>query len=538
MADISYTNNYSPKSRTDVWFSTWRDGQTVYVKATVSVTLLYSDGYFNYKGEINFNMWGSGANASANIKSYDDKWSVGSPRTRTRECTMSFSSTASSFEIGCNVTVPSGHNSIAMPDQYKWVGAPSFNPPTAPTWCNINPNPCNIDDHPVITWGGASAGSMGKIYYDVELRSTLPSGGWTNWLRISNSQESTSYNEITLRNMNVYGQTPYLGVKYQYQIRSIDSISSASGWIQSPELSVYFNNPTAPTSYTLSSTSIKKDGEVNISWYGASGGNGSISAYELQYRIYNKNTSQWSSWILGYKGSNTNYTFKVPTFYSVHNGTYYIQAAVNKSLVFSVKNASKDNGADIILYTNENHDNQKFNIRYLGNGFYQILNVNSNKSLDVSNSGQTNGTKVLQWEYKGSTNQLWIIRKNSDDTFTILSQVNNLAMDINWDTRNIQMWEDNGDSNKKFNLAPLTNVGSSTVLNNGDLIQFRIRTQNSWGQYSPNYLNTNSVSIRGNQMWININNSWVEGDVYFKTNNSWPEATPYIKVSNEWKEST
>lgn len=538
MADISYQNNYSPTSRTEVWFSTWRDGLTVYIKATVSVTLLYSNGYFNYDGEINFNMWAMGSSASANIKSYSDRWSVGTPRTRTRECTISFSSTASSFEVGCNVTVPSGHNAIAMPDQYKWINAPTFNPPTAPTWCNINPNPCNIDDRPTISWGGASAGSMGRIYYDVEVRSTLPSGGWTNWLRIANSQDATYYNEITLRNMNIYGQTPYLGVKYQYQIRSIDSTSAASGWIQSPELTVSFYNPSAPTSYNLSSTSIKKDGEVRISWSGANGGSGNISSYELQYRIYNKNTSQWSSWILGYKGSDTNYTFKVPTFYSVQDGTYYVQAAANKNLVISIKDASKDNGANVILYTNENHDNQKFNIRYLGNGFYQILNINSGKSLDVENSGQTNGTNVLQWEYKGSTNQLWIIRKNSDDSFTILSQVNNLAMDINWDTRNIQMWEDSGDINKKFNLAPLTNIGSSTVLNNGDLIQFRIRTQNNWGQYSPNYLNTNSVSIRGNQMWININNSWIEGDVYFKTNNSWSEATPYIKVSNEWKEST
>ncbi len=543
MADISYTNNNSPTSRTDVWFETYRDGAKVIIKAIVEVTLLYSSGYFNYDGEINFNMWTGENNASVHIKEYYDRWSVGTDRTRRRECTLSFESTGSNFEVGCNVTVPAGHVSIAMPNQYKWLTTPEFESPTAPTWCNINPNPCGIDNKPLITWGGAKQGSLGVLAYDVQVRSSRPSGGWTNWLQISDAQEKTSYQEVILRQMSVHGQAPFLGVKYQYRIRSTDKKYSWTGWIESNELSVSFNNPTAPTSYTLSPTSVKKDGEVKISWSGANGGSGGIDSYQLQYRIYNKNTSQWSPWILGYQGASTNYTFKVPNFYGIQDGTYFIKVFADNSFVISVKGASNKDGANIIIYKNENHDNQKFNIKYLGNGLYQILNVNSGKSLDVENGGQVKGTNVLQWTYNGGYNQQWVIRKNVDNSYTFLSQANWLALDIDGGTiendRNIQVWDDNNTNAQKFILSPLSQIDENkkSVLNNGDLIQFRIRTKNSWGQFSNNYLTTNSVTIRGNQMWIKINGTWVEGDVYFKTNNAWTEATPYIKINNNWQES-
>lgn len=315
MADIVYNNTNSPTSRTEVTFNSWRDGATVYIRAVVSVTLVYSSGYFNYDGEINFNMWTGVSSTSANIKGYSDRWTKGSPRTRTRECTMSFTSTGNSIQVGCNVTVPSGHVSIAMPDQYLWIDFPSFNPPSTPTWSNINPNPCGINARPLITWGGASAGSLGRLYYDVEVRSTRESGGWTDWLRISSAQVNTSYQEIVISGMNVYNQKPYVGVKYQYRIRSSDGSYATSGWINTPELSISFGSPTPPTTYTFSDKSIKKDGSIIITWSGATGGTGNISGYYLEYKIYNHKTSTWTNWTQIYAGATSSYTFSLPSVY-------------------------------------------------------------------------------------------------------------------------------------------------------------------------------------------------------------------------------
>ena len=161
--------------------------------------------------------------------------------------------------------------------------------------------------------------------------------------------------------------------------------------VETADLSVSFTNPTPPTNYTLSDNSIKKDGMIQISWSGGSGGSGSISSYQLDYRIYNHKTSIWTNWTTVYNGTANSYNFKIADYY---------------------ENAS-----------------------------------------------------------------------------------------------------------------------------NGDLLQFRIRIYNSWGQWST-YTVTSSISVRGNQMWIKINGSWIEGDTYFKINGSWVEATPYVKIDGSWRETS
>lgn len=392
----SWTN---PTSNANIYIDTSRSGASIIVNATVVCTLVYSSGYINYDGEINFNMWHGGASASANIKGYSERWSAGSARTRTRTCSMSFIDTGNSFDIGFNITIPSNRPSGAAfrtGDQYQRIGAPGYAAPTAPTWININPNPCGINSAPTVTWGGASAGSLGVLRYDVEVRSTRPNGTWTNWLTISTGQTGTSFREIALNGMNVHGQKPFAGVKYQYRVQSSDYAYAASGFVNSPQLVVSFDAPTPPTSYTLSSMNVKKDGNVSISWTGATGGSGSITSYNVGYRIYHHKTSTWSEW------------------------------------------------------------------------------------------------------------------------FTTQVSVTNFTLDLT-DPAVLSLYEPEPQ--------------------NGDLIQFRISTNNNWEQES-SYLIASSITVRGNQMWIKINGTWVEGDTYIKENGRWVEATPYIKVNGSWYEST
>lgn len=386
---IVYTGNWdNPTSTASVDITTTRDRASVTITATVTCNLTYSSGYIEYDGEINFNMWCTGGTASANIKSYSDRWSRNTARSRVRTCSMTVTNLDSSILIGFNITPPTGQNVFRTGDQYTTVSLPSFNAPTAPTWIGMSPNPCSITQAPLLYWGGASVGSWGYLYFDVEVRSSTPSGGWTDWLRLRSAQVATSFQETTLSNMNVQGQTPFLGVSYQYRVRSSDGTYSTSDWV-TVTLTVTFGNPTPPTSYTLSNTSVKKDGTITISWSGASGGSGTISSYELEYRIYNNDTSTWGSWTNTYSGTSTTYTYQL-----------------------------------------------------------------------------------------------------DEDSFS-----------------------------------------------NGDLIQFRIRVKNSWGQYS-SYLTTTSVTVRANQMWLKQNDTWVECETYLKVNGTYEEVTPYIKVNGVWYEST
>ena len=97
----------------------------------------------------------------------------------------------------------------------------------------------------------------------------------------------------------------------------------------------------------------------------------------------------------------------------------------------------------------------------------------------------------------------------------------------NWE----QQYQENNE-NYSFNIADIY-----PNARNGDSIQLRISTINSWGQES-SYLVTALIKIRGNQIWIKINGDWKEGDLFIKISGDWVEATPYIKVGGDWKEST
>lgn len=326
MAQIYSQSWTNPTSTATIYMDTYRDGADTVIDATVVCTLTYASGYIVYDGEINFNMWSGSVSTSANIKGYSDRWSANTARTRTRTCSMRVRNFSDAISIGFNMTIPDSRPAGAafrIDTQGTVLGTPSYVVPTIPTWSNVAPNPCGINQAPLITWGGSSAGSLGVLLYDIEVRSTRPTtpATWTNWLRISSAQASTSYQEIILRSMDVLGQLAFVGVQYQYRIRSTDNYYSTSDWRETPVLNVSFTAPTAPTDYILSGTTVKKDGVLRISWSGATGGDGSISSYKVSSRYFNHNTNLWTNWQQLYQGNNDNYSFNIADVYpNARNG--------------------------------------------------------------------------------------------------------------------------------------------------------------------------------------------------------------------------
>lgn len=389
---MSYYNkwNYSsPTSTAEVWISSVRNGASVTINAQVTCTFRYTNSYIEYNGEINFNMWVANASASANIKGYYDRWYGSNEMSRTRYCSMTFNSLDSGISLGFNINTPTGRQVFKVPDTYITLDLPTYNPPSAPTWININPNPCNVTSAPLISWGGAVPGSLGSLYYDLQTRALQSNGNWTDWIT-RGTYSATSFSEQRINTFTTAGFIPYIGIQYQYRVRSSDGVYATSGWLTSGVLNITFGNPNPPTSYSVSPDKVKKEGTINTSWSGGDGGTGNVTSYSLEYRTYIKDTKSWSEWKVAYNGSSTSYLFNVPAFFP--------------------------------------------------------------------------------------------------------------------DAKN------------------------------GDMIEFRVRLLNSWGQYST-YLNMSSVTIKGNRIWIKINGSWVEGESYLKVNNSWVEATPYIKINGSWKEA-
>lgn len=255
--------------------------------------------------------WGDRWSGTEVHTSYSDWFSVYSLES---SITLYFFIEGTGFSTSANVYDLSG--TATLPDYIS---------PKAPTWTNINPNPCDINSSSTISWGGATAGSSGKLLYDVEVRSTKKDGSWTKWVRIANSQTATSYKEGVLANMNILGQKPFVGVKYQYRIRVYDGVGGeskgTSAWTNTSELRVNFTLPKAPT-VQWSANTVKRNKNAAVSWSGANGGSGTIINYKLVIDLTGSNKTTIISSQTYTQSATSKVVDVLSLFPSAKNGNY------------------------------------------------------------------------------------------------------------------------------------------------------------------------------------------------------------------------
>ena len=164
---------------------------------------------------------------------------------------------------------------------------------------------------------------------------------------------------------------------------------------------------------------------------------------------------------------------------SINDGIYKISSYENKNSALDISGASKDDRANVQLWSYCNVLQQKFRITYDGNGYYSIKNVNSGKFLDVAGGVARNGTNVQQYEGNNSLAQKWIIRKNNDNSFNIISACDDMFLDMSNGTTtngtNIQIYRQNNTNAQKFYFEQVTAIeltsgtyGSSGLKVKGD----------------------------------------------------------------------
>ena len=72
-----------------------------------------------------------------------------------------------------------------------------------------------------------------------------------------------------------------------------------------------------------------------------------------------------------------------------------------------------DNGANVSVWSDADAIStppnawQRWHLRYVGDGYYNIINHNTGLFLDVNNGDIADGTNVMEWEGNGGDNQLW-----------------------------------------------------------------------------------------------------------------------------------
>ena len=115
---------------------------------------------------------------------------------------------------------------------------------------------------------------------------------------------------------------------------------------------------------------------------------------------------------------------------TIEDGRYIIASKVNTSYVIDIPASSTKNGEIIEIWRNRLTDNQKFDVKYLGNGYYTIKAVHSEKVLEVPNSAMKIGTKITQNADNTSDSQQWIIKKAEGEYYYIISKSSELYMEI------------------------------------------------------------------------------------------------------------
>lgn len=89
------------------------------------------------------------------------------------------------------------------------------------------------------------------------------------------------------------------------------------------------------------------------------------------------------------------------------NGIYHIGLASDRGKVVDVAGGSRDDGANVQIFSNNDTGAQKWSIEKIDNAVYKITNVKSRKMLDVKGGIGEPYTNIQQFVWNGSAAQQW-----------------------------------------------------------------------------------------------------------------------------------
>ena len=156
---------------------------------------------------------------------------------------------------------------------------------------------------------------------------------------------------------------------------------------------------------------------------------------------------------------------------TIEDGTYEIETGVDENKTLDVIDAEMWSGANVQIFTKNNANCQKVNIKYQGNGYYTLEFVHSRKLLDVSDGKIENHTNVWQCNSNGSDAQKWIIQDAGNGYYNIISKLSNTYLTVaNGETRNCTNVEINtklNNTSQKFKFNEMEKIEAKKSLDTG-----------------------------------------------------------------------
>lgn len=126
------------------------------------------------------------------------------------------------------------------------------------------------------------------------------------------------------------------------------------------------------------------------------------------------------------------FAFKIPVYknmpqpykaeHILAEGEYVISMYSDANLAFDVEWATTGDGGNVSLYTPNFHDNEKWYLKPVEDGYYKIVSINSGLVLGLENADKTDGANIAQWQDSGEDTQRWAIVREDDGSYSIISK--------------------------------------------------------------------------------------------------------------------
>lgn len=128
-----------------------------------------------------------------------------------------------------------------------------------------------------------------------------------------------------------------------------------------------------------------------------------------------------------------------------------------------VLDLDRNNQTSVIQFSSRGTDNQVWDIRAAGGGYYSLRNGMNGNALEAV--GTNNSTPVRATRYDGRAGQQWRFNAGNNGSALIVSRLGK-TLDIpggaTRDGAAVQIYESNGDSNQQFQFRPLTGNTTSS----------------------------------------------------------------------------
>lgn len=157
---------------------------------------------------------------------------------------------------------------------------------------------------------------------------------------------------------------------------------------------------------------------------------------------------------------------------ALEEGYYLIKSKLNTNMVLDINDVSKNNGANIHLWSKNQGSNQIFELKYDDSkGTYVIKSAFSGKVLNLQGAGKNNCTNVQMYDLQNSDVQNWIIEKSSDGYYTISSVCSGLYLDVTGNKTengtNIEVYQKNNGQNQKFTFEKINLPSGGAKVSDG-----------------------------------------------------------------------